>query len=481
MGTNPVRIGCYSAFWGDSVTAAEQLVSKEKSNLNYLVADYLAEVTMGLLARRKANLSRNLKSASNGGYISEFITLVIARLLPDIHKHNIKVITNAGGLDPVSCKLAIEALAADLKIPINVAAITGDDLLPRLNDLRESQSLKPFSPVPGSSPDALPKGDKQVLSLNAYLGAIPIARALDAGAQIVVTGRIVDSALVVGPLIHEFNWMATDYDKLASASLAGHIIECGAQATGGNYTDWEEAAFSLNGGYANMGYPIVECYPSGEFLVTKPSDTGGVVNVKSVTEQMLYEVLDPAMYILPDVILDLTRVKVEQVDETRVRVSGARGKIPTELLKVSGIYVDGYKMTGEIVVCGIDAWKKSVVIANAILSRTRLLFVKYGMKDFRATNIEPLGAEHTYGPHARTKHTREVVLRLTVHHDDPQALKIFAMELVPVVAAATSMVPGITGGESGRPHPSPNLVHFSSLVPKGLVTPAFTTTKISEN
>jgi hypothetical protein len=316
---------------------------------------------MGLLARRKAKLSGNLRGASEGGFISEFITLVMARLLPDIHKHNIKVITNAGGLDPVSCKLAIESLAADLNIPIVVAAITGDDILSRFNDLRKSRSLNPFSPVPGSIPDTFPESDTELLSLNAYLGAIPIARALDSGAQIVVTGRVVDSALVVGPLIHEFKWSATDYDKLASASLAGHIIECGAQATGGNYTDWEEPAFSPNGGYANIGYPIVECYPSGDFFVTKPSDTGGVVNVKSVTEQMLYEILDPAMYILPDVILDLTRVKIEQIDETRVRVSGAKGKAPTEWLKVSGIYVDGYNISGEIIVCGIDAWKKVCV------------------------------------------------------------------------------------------------------------------------
>ncbi|GET00515.1 DUF1446 domain-containing protein [Rhizophagus clarus] len=420
MTSKPVRIGCYSAFWGDSVSAASQLVKMEKENLDYLVADYLAEVTMGILARRRNSKEQSkLGGAGEGGYIAEFITFVIKRLLPDLIKYNIKVVTNAGGLDPLACKKAVEKVIKENGIEdgkLTVAAIT---------------DIENF-----------PDEEKQIISLNAYHGAIPIAKALDSGANIVITGRCVDSALVVGPLIHEFKWDPhNDWDKLASGSLAGHIIECGCQATGGNFTDWEESAFSDNDGWINIGYPIVECLEDGNFTVTKPKGTG-----------------------------DLRNVKLEQIEKDKVLVTGAKGRPPTEYLKVSGIYLDGYKMTGSLFIGGIDAWKKASTVGFSIIMKTHLMLKQLGMKTFRDVNIEPLGAEHTYGPHAKAHDTREVILNITVHHDDPQALRIFGMELAP---AATCMAPGITGGVgSGRPHPSPCLVHFSYLVSK-VVVPAY--------
>ncbi|RHZ50012.1 hypothetical protein Glove_508g77 [Diversispora epigaea] len=480
---NLVRIGCYSAFWGDSVSAATQLIKSR--NLDYLVADYLAEVTMGILARRrnqsnqKSSINeggKDLGGVGEGGYIAEFISFVLKQNLPDIIKHKIKIVTNAGGLDPLACKLAIERAIQKAGVKegqVIVAAITGDDILNQKNEIKND--FKKFSHVYGEEVDAESyPNDKEIISLNAYLGAIPIAKALDEGATIVITGRCVDSALVLGPLIHEFKWNPeynndnnNYWDKLALGSLAGHIIECGCQATGGNFTDWEQSAFSPNGGWANMGYPIVECFSNGEFIVTKPRETGGLVTTATVGEQMLYEILDPGSYILPDVILDMRNVKLKQIDVNKVLVTGAKGRAPTDNLKLSGIYLDGYKMTGTLIIGGIDAWKKATAVAHAVLLRTRTILAKLKFKDFRDLNVETLGAEHTYGVHARTRDTREVVLNITVHHDDIRALKYFGMELAP---AATCMGPGITGGGTGRPHPSPCLVHFSCLLPKNKIS-----------
>ncbi|CAG8598352.1 14595_t:CDS:2, partial [Gigaspora rosea] len=397
----PVRIGCYSAFWGDSVTAAEQLVKTEKDALDYLIGDYLSEVTIGLLARSRNQDRKSLKGASKGGYISEFLTYVLRPLLLDIIKYNIKVVTNAGGLDPLACKLAIENLVKDLDIEegkVIVAAVTGDDILDKAND-KNSEILN-FTHIQEDSEDSesFSFNKKKVISFNAYFGAIPIVKALKSGANIVVTGRCVDSALVLGPLIHEFMWDPhNDWDLLASGSLAGHIVECGCQATGGNFTDWRQSAYSSGGGWYNMGYPIIECFKNGEFFVTKPKDTGGLVTQATVGEQMVYEILNPGAYILPDVILDLRNVKLKQVEENKVLVTGAKGRAPTEYLKVSGIYLDGYKMTGQIIIGGIDAWNKAIAVANTILMKTRVLFRRKTLSDYRDVNVEVLGAEHTYG------------------------------------------------------------------------------------
>ncbi|KAF9430518.1 hypothetical protein BGZ76_000807 [Entomortierella beljakovae] len=477
-----VRIGCYSAFWGDSISAAEQLVTLEGKNIDYLVADYLAEVTMGLLARHRKSGGKSKKEsrAGPGGYVGDFINFVWKRLVEDIVANGTKVITNAGGLDPIALKEAIETIAKENGIEgLVVAAVTGDDLHERAEEMHKKNELIPFNYITGNKNevDKYPGAEKENLSLNAYLGALPIAEALGAGASIVVTGRVVDSALVLGPLIHEFGWNPLkDYDQMAGASLAGHIIECGCHTTGGNFTDWELSANSAHGGYANMGFPIVECFANGDFVVTKPAETGGLVSVGTVTEQLVYEVLDPGSYILPDVILDLRNVKVTQLEKDRVLVTGAKGRAPTPYLKCSGIYVEGFKITADLWIGGIDARRKALAVGEAVVKRGRRNIERFGMDDFTDVRVEALGSESSYGPHSTALDAREVCCRITAVHSEKSALLLLAVELAP---SATGNAPGITGGGGARPHPSPNMTHYSVLAPKTVV-PAYLTVGTGE-
>jgi len=484
----PVRIGCYSAFWGDTTTAAVQLVKHEGKNLDYLVADYLAEITMGILALRRKRRLLTGKPEKGVDYIAEFLTLVLKRILPDVAKNGTKVITNAGALDPVACKEAIEAMLDKMGIQgVKVAAVMGDDVLADKEEqtLSSFEGVHPFSSISSVNhqldADRLPAQDEPIVSLNAYLGSKAVAAALDEGAQIVVTGRVVDSALVVGPLMHEYGWKegsTENYlDLLASASLAGHIIECGCHSTGGNFTDWHLVAQSPYGGYANMGYPIVEFARDGTFVVTKPEKTGGLVSVGTVSEQILYEILDPSLYLLPDVILDMRTVQLKQVGNNRVLVSGAKGIKPTPFLKCSGIFLDGWKVSVQIVIGGLEAKKKALAVGEAIIKRVQGLYKQMGMADFRSYNIEPLGGESLYGPHSKADDTREVVLRITAHHDDPKALALVPLETIP---SATCMAPGITGSASGRPKPVPNMVHFPLLIPKSQVSTQYVVGKGGE-
>lgn len=329
---------------------------------------FAAEITMGVLALRK---SVNKQSVN---YIDQFLKLVMKRLLPELIKNGTKVVTNAGALDPIGCKQAIEKLLGELGIDgIKVAAVIGDDMMdgkPMTTLDSFKNDIISFSPLSVTNlsldADRLPVNNEPIISMNAYLGARGIAAALDAGAHIVVTGHIVDSAIVVGPLIHEFGWSEstrTNYhDLLASASLAGHIIECGCHATGGNVTDWKLAAFSPHGGYSNMGYPIVEFQENGEFIVTKPKKTGGLVSTATVAEQILYEILDPALYILPDVVLDMRQVKLTQVGKDRVLVQGARGQKPTPFVKCCGIFIDGWVLHGQLIIGGSEAMQNVVFL-----------------------------------------------------------------------------------------------------------------------
>jgi hypothetical protein len=301
------------------------------------------------------------------------------------------------------------------------------------------------------------------MSANAYLGGKPIADALGAGADIVVTGRCVDSALALGPLLHEFGWALDDYDRLAAGSLVGHIVECGAQATGGLFTDWREVP-----DWDNIGYPIAEVSADGSFVVAKPPGTGGLVSRGTVAEQLVYEIGDPAAYLLPDVACDFTAVTVEEVGENRVRVAGARGRPPTADYKVSATYLDGWRAVAHLTIGGIEAAAKAERTAEAILRRTRRILATLNLGDWRETSVEALGAEASYGPHARAeaKATREVVLKLAVSHVERTALEIFAREIAP---AGTSFSPGTTGFFGGRPKPQPIVRLHSCLVPKEAV------------
>ncbi|KAH7120484.1 hypothetical protein EDB81DRAFT_231807 [Dactylonectria macrodidyma] len=480
-----IRIGCYSAFWGDSPTAARQLVEAEDGNLDYLVADYLAEVTMGLLARASRAGAKPASAKRPPGYIAEFATLVLEPLLPQILEKRIKVITNAGGLDPVGLKELIEKLAARKGMAgvVKVAAVYGDDILEQKNELLKSKALTPFNPLNADGADEpMFGGTDQMLSLNAYIGAEAITKALASGANIIVTGRCVDSALVLAPLAHEFSWDFArlddqpTLDRLASASLAGHILECGAQATGGNFTDWQLSAGSSHGGWSNMGYPIATFQEDGTFTISKPANTGGLVTRHTVGEQMLYEVLDPENYILPDVVVDLSKVTLEQVDIDKVTVAGVRGKPPTEWLKCTAVRQTGYRIAADLVLFGADAESKAAALGKAIVQRAKNV-AKIELRsagkpdDLQGfeSKVITIGAEHSFPPRVTKAEVREVVVRVVAKHTSRHVLDVLSRE---ATSFGTSSAPGITMLGSGRAKVSPNflasstLVHRTSVVPK---------------
>jgi hypothetical protein len=444
-----VRIGGASGFWGDSSVGAPQLIGS--GAIDYLVFDYLAELTMSLLAAAR------MKNAALG-YATDFVSVTMRAVLRDAMQKKIRIVSNAGGMNPAACAKAVAAIAAEQGVRVRIAVVTGDDVTRLIPDLRQQGTREMQSGA------AMPE---KLVSANAYLGALPICRALDEGADIVITGRCVDSAVTLGVLMHEFGWSATDYDRLAQGSLVGHILECGCQATGGLHTDWDKVP-----DWGNIGYPIAECRQDGSFVVTKPAGTGGLVTPATVGEQLLYEIGDPARYLLPDVVCDFTQVAMTQAGPDRVAVSGARGRAPTPTYKVSATYLDGYRSSAQLTIVGFEAAKKARRTAEAILERTRRIFGAHNFGDYTDTNIEVIGAESCYGPHGQANDAREVVMRLSVRHPSKDALEIFARE---IAAAGTSWSPGTTGaGGSGRPHASPSIKQFAFLLAKTRVTPTVT-------
>ena len=446
-----VRVGGASGFWGDSSVAAPQLVAS--GQVDYLVFDYLAELTMSILGAARMKKPEL-------GYATDFVTVAMKSVLKDVVARGIRVVSNAGGVNPEGCAEALRALAQEMGVEVRIAVVTGDDVMPLLPELRQAQP--PVAELQSGAP--LPA---KVVTANAYLGAAPIKAALDAGAQIVITGRCVDSAVTLGVLMHEFGWTPQDLDQLAGASLAGHIIECGCQGTGGLHTDWQAVP-----DWAHIGYPIVECAADGSFSVTKPKGTGGLIAPQCVAEQLLYEIHDPAAYLLPDVVCDFTQVQITQTDPEHVRVSGARGRAPTGSYKVSATYLDGFKTSAQLTVVGFDAAAKAQRTGEAILERVGDLLKAQGLPPFSATNIEVLGAESGYGPLAAPAvlQTREAVLRLTARHPDKAALQLLAGEIAP---AGTSWAPGSTGF-GGRPGVSPLIRQYAFLLDKARLTPSVT-------
>lgn len=456
-----VRIGGASGFWGDSAIATPQLL--QVPGLHYLVYDYLAETTMAILARAKAKRPEL-------GYATDFVQAVVKPHLATALAQGVRLVANAGGLNPQACAQAVAAVAREQGLSLTIAVVHGDDLLGNFQALCDDgavQWLEP-EPMPG-----------QPWSANAYTGAQAIAKALDLGADVVMTGRCVDSAVVVGVLAHEFGWDwpsrpesagamdqadgASDWDRLARATLAGHVIECGAQATGGLFTDWELVA-----DWSNIGYPVIDCDAQARFVVHKAEQTGGLIHPAAVAEQVLYEIGDPSAYLMPDVRCDFRQVQVAWADEQRrgVLVTGAQGLPPTATLKGNLTWHDGYQLQLMGAIRGIDARAKAEKTADALLERSRRLMAQAGFDDYQQVTVEYLGCESHYGPHAHVLPTREVVLRIAARHASDKALKFLQLE---AASPGTSMAAGTRSTFSGRPDIQPVIKVGSFLIDKVLV------------
>jgi hypothetical protein len=432
-----VRFGAWAAFWGDTPRAPRQVLRTK--GLDYLISDYLAEITMALLARARVK-------DPDTGYVQDAIA-TLAGIMPVLHERGIKAITNAGALNADACAKALSEAAADAGLPLTVAAVRGDDLLPGIDGIMAGRPTDMFTGEP------VPAG---ISSMNAYLGARPIARALDAGADIVVTGRCADAAVVLGPLMHEFGWSDDDYDLLAAGSLVGHIIECGPQSIGGIHTDWDAVP-----GWDNMGYPVADVSPDGTAVITKPPGTGGLVTPGTVGEQILYEIGDPGAYIMPDVVCDWRDVALEQVGEHEVRVSGARGSAPTTTYKVTATYQDGYRAMATAMFAGIDAGARARRAGDALVSRTDRLLAEDGFGPLTESSVEVIGAGDTFGG-ARRDTATEAVLKIGVRHAEKEGLQIFASEFAPFGLVAQ----GMTGVFAGRPRVAPVFRVFHLLAEK---------------
>jgi hypothetical protein len=433
-----VRIAGASGAWGDSPSAVPQLLGAQ---VDYLMMDFLAEVTMSLLAKAR------LKDPAAG-----FPPDVIGYLKPHLAtlaRRGVKVVTNGGGVNPMACKQALEAACREQGVSLRIAAVEGDDLMPMAQLLREEGVREWVSGAP------LPE---RLLTANAYLGALPIAAALAAGADVVITGRCADSALALGILMHEFGWSSGDHDLLATGSLVGHFLECGPQACGGVFTDWESVP-----GWHDIGYPIAECEADGRVVITKPEGTGGMVTPQTLAEQALYEIGDPAAYVLPDVVADFANLRLVQVGPDRVEVTGARGHAPTSQYKVSATWQDGFRAVALVCIIGLDAVRKAERTAQELLQRARTHLQARGLPDFSATHVEVLGAEASYGAQSRARATREVVLRLVVEHADPKALELLARE---VGSVGLGFAQGTAALIGGRPKATPVVRLHTFLVDK---------------
>ncbi len=441
--TDVIRIANAGGYWGDDLAQLHRQI--ELGPVDYVTLDFLAEITMSIMQKQRARDSRT-------GYAADFVTQ-IEQALPLIAERGVRVITNAGGVNPQACRAALIEMTQLHGKPLEVAAVLGDDLMGRIGELNAN----------GVTLDNMDDGAKfaavrdRVSSANAYFGAWPVVDALRAGARIVVTGRCTDTGITLAPMIHEFGWAADDWDRLASGIVAGHIVECGAQSTGGNFTDWRGVK-----NFAAIGYPLIEVHADGSFVVTKHPGTGGAVTVRTVKEQLVYEMGDPRSYITPDVVADFGTIQIEQVGRDRVRVWGVRGRPAPPNLKVSASYFDGWKASGTLIISGPDAVDKARAFASLFWERLGL--------SFAATHTELIGHSSCWGPLAPPVDPPEVLLRLSARDGDKSKIEKFS-KLIPAVILSGPPGVAVTGG---RPPAQEVVAYWPALVPRDRVKPCLT-------
>ncbi len=437
-----IRIANGQGFWGDWLDAPIRLV--EGGPVDYLTLDYLAEVTMSILQKQR-------KRDPNLGFAKDFPPL-IAHLQDHILKRNIRILANAGGVNPIACAREVRRLAPALQ----VAVVLGDDILDRLDDLvaagNELRNMDTGEPI------TLVRD--RIQSANVYLGAFPLAEALASGAHIVITGRCADAALALAPMIYEFGWKPDDWDLLASGIIAGHVIECGAQATGGNCL----AGWQSTPDFADIGYPLIEAHPGGDMVITKHPGTGGRVNRATVTEQLVYEIADPKRYITPDVIADFTSIRLEDQGSDRVRISGAKGQPRPDMLKASISYHYGWRAVGTLVYSAPDALTKARTADQIVRERLANLQLS-----FEKIHTEFFGVNACHGHLApQIAEPAEVQLRIGVRGQDKAAIERFTRELIPLVLSGP---PGATGYGEGRPQVKDVIAYWPALVPRETIQP----------
>ena len=439
-----IRIANAGGYWGDDLHQFRRQI--ELGPIDYVTLDFLAEITMSIMQKQRAR-------DPQAGYARDFIAQV-EETLELLVSRNVRAITNAGGVNPLACREALVAMAARHGKDLAVAAVVGDDLLDRLDELNHA----------GASLDNMEDGAKfahvreRVSSANAYYGAWPVVEALASGARVVVTGRCTDTGITLAPMIHEFGWAADDWDRLAAGIVAGHIIECGAQSTGGNFTDWRTVK-----DFSGIGYPLIEVHADGSFIVTKHKGTGGAVTVRTVQEQLVYEMGDPRGYITPDVIADFATIHLEQAGRDRVRVWGIKGRPAPPSLKISAAYTDGWKASGTLIISAPDAVAKAAAFAKLFWKRLGL--------SFAATHTEFIGHSACWGPLAPRVEAPEVLLRLSVRDHDRAKIEAFS-KMVPAVILSGPASVAVTGG---RPQAQEVVAYWPALVPRDLVKPRLVT------
>lgn len=444
-----IRIASGQGFWGDLIEAPYKQVTE--GDVDYLVMDYLAEVTMSILQKQK---NKDPKM----GYARD-IPPLMERILPVCKEKGIKVITNGGGVNPIACAEAVIDVAKKIGITdLKLAVVLGDNIKDRIDEIIDA----------GCELNNMETGESiievkdKLLSANVYFGAFPIVEALKQGADVVITGRTTDTGLTLAPMIYEFGWDKNNYDLMSAGTVAGHILECGAQATGGNFLgDWQSVP-----DMANIGFPICEAYPNGEFIITKHESLGGLVSVDTISEQLVYEIGDPKDYITPDCVADFTSIKLEQVGENRVRVYDIKGAKETEFYKVSCAYADGYSAVGSLTY----SWPQALTKAKAGDKILRARLAALGL-EFDEIRTEFVGYDACHS-HLSVKldedEINEVMLRIAVRSHDYNAVRRFGREIAPLILTGP---PAVTGFAGGAPKPSEVVAYWPALIPKNLVEP----------